>query len=102
MPPDIAAPRIAAHAPVAAMEAPVAAAAAIAEHVPVDVQAAGIAPGNPDFPSHMKSRVFRDKHRLLKKRITARALEVWPDDPVHGPPRTIPMAFSVERILWTL
>ena len=78
------APDIAAGAPIGAVEAAVGAAAAIAEDFPVDVQAAARALGNSEFPLHMKSRLFTDNHRLLKKRITARALEVWPDDPVHG------------------
>ena len=61
MAPDIAVPRIAARAPVAVVEAPVAAAAAaaIAEHGPGDVQAAGRALGNPDFPSYEVQSVQR-------------------------------------------
>ena len=56
----------------------------------------------PYFPSQMKSNVFRDKHRLLKKRLTEKALAVWPDKSERGPSRQIPMACTIERIVWIL
>ena len=39
---------------------------------------------------------------LKKKRLTMRALQAWPDEPNHGPTRQIPMAITVERVLWVL
>ena len=31
-----------------------------------------------------------------------RALQAWPDEPIHGPVRQIPMAVTIERVLWVL
>jgi transposase len=85
-----------------AAQAVAVAAQVVAVAAPVAALVAGAAMNNLDFPSHMKSKLFRDKHRLLKKRITAKALDVWPDEPLYGPSRQIPMAFTIERILWVL
>ena len=71
-------------------------------HAAAVVPAAAAAMDLSNVPSHMKSKIFRDKHRLLKKRLTARALELWPNDPCHGPSKHLLMAFTIERIGWTL
>ena len=78
------------------------AAQAVAVAAPVAALVAGAAMNYFDFSSHMKSKIFRDKHRLLKKRLTAKALDVWPDETLYGPSRQIPMAFTIERIFWVL
>ena len=75
-------------------------AAAVA--APVVALVAGAAMNYSDFPSHMTSKLFRDKHRLLKKRLTAKAFDVCPDELLYGPSTQIPMAFTIERILWVL
>ena len=50
----------------------------------------------------MSPRQYRDKHRLLKKRLLARALELWPAKSVHGPERQVPMMATIEEIIWVV
>ena len=58
---------------------------------------------DPAEPVPAGNRIYRDWHRLLVKRLLNRADEAWAAATVgKGPPRRIPMRYTIDRIIRVL